>query len=62
MLNKIKTTINYMTGKSVLECDPWEELARENELYYTYNKREESNIITYENESDIFDDDLEDWE
>ena len=58
MLNTIKSMLN--TNK-YMELDPWEEYARQQKIAYEYGyiKAEESNIITYENEEDIFDDEDE---
>ena len=56
MLNNLKSMLN--TNK-YMEIDPWEEYAREMKTTSMYYPSQESNIITYENEEDIFDDEDE---
>jgi hypothetical protein len=56
MLNNLKSMLN--TNK-YMGIDPWEEYAREMKIASMYYPSKESNIITYENESDIFDDEDE---
>ena len=56
MLNNLKSMLN--TNK-YMELDPWKEYAREMKVTSMYYPSQESNITTYENEEDIFDDEDE---